>query len=304
MANCKKIISAIICVFIAVFMISCGSNSDDYTYDVVFKNWDGTILYQTRVEWGEDAVYRGPTPTKEGDEEKTYEFTGFSNTICITKNTTCVANYKTILNTNSENYTNVQCEYEKYKNGYKITKFYHVVYTSDVNLDVNRIVLPTMHNGLPVIAVGDKAFYEELRGYYSIVFPKYLEEIGDRAFYGASFSSIVTPSTLKSIGTYAFGGIGQINRITLNEGLETIGDCAFYGMRRKNIDYDENTLIIPKSVKYVGDSAFYTENINNSVLNIICMASSEQTGWHKEWNLCSGLGGKYESIYHNVSWGV
>lgn len=307
MLKLKKVICICICLFVSLLMISCGGSSDDRdslynkTFNVKFVNWDASLLYETQTKYGEDAIYRGPTPTKEGTEKETYEFMYFTDSTYITKDTTCVAVYKTVLNLNSEYYTNVRCKYERYGDGYKITKFYGTIYGDDPNLDVKKIVLPTMYEGLPVVAIGESAFYKELSAYRAIQFPKYLEVIGKDAFYGASFSKIVTPSSLKSIGESAFGGIYELTSITLNEGLESIGDRAFSGMQYGNKNFTTN-ITIPLSVKVMGESVFKTNN-EGTAFNIYCKASSKPSGWHEEWHLNDGLGGKWNSEYHNVYWG-
>ncbi len=49
----------------------------NYIFKVVFKNEDGSTLEEQYVEFGRDAEYNGPTPTKEQDEYYTYEFIGW-----------------------------------------------------------------------------------------------------------------------------------------------------------------------------------------------------------------------------------
>ena len=44
---------------------------------ITFKNWDGTVLYETTVEFGADAVYAAEPPTREETEMYTYEFVGW-----------------------------------------------------------------------------------------------------------------------------------------------------------------------------------------------------------------------------------
>lgn len=304
----KKMVYFCIFLCISLFIVSCGgaSSSEDSIYDktftVKFVNWDSTLLYETQTKYGEDAIYRGPTPTKEGNEKESYEFMYFTDTTYIKKNTTCVAVFKTVLNLNSDYYTNVRCQYEKYGEGYKIVKYYGTIYGDDQNLKVKKIVLPTMYEGLPVVAIGNQAFDEKLSSFRAIEFPKYLKEIGDQAFYGASFSKIITPSTLKSIGYKSFSAIYELTSITLNEGLESIGDYAFSGMQYGNKNFTTN-ISIPLSVAYMGESVFKTNN-EGTAFNIYCEAASKPSGWHEEWHLNDGLGGKWNSEYHNVYWGA
>lgn len=308
MSIIKKLSLFVLVLVASLCMVSCGGSDYDeddiynQTFNVKFVNWDGTLLYETSVKYGENAVYKGATPTKEGNEIENYEFRFFTDYEYIKKDTTCVAVYKTVLNVNSEYYTNVQCGFKKYGNGYKITDCYGTTYLDDENLKRKKIVLPTMYDGLPVIAIGDYAFYEEFGKYKTIVFPKYLEEIGERAFYGANFTSIETPSTLKSIGDYAFSNIHDLESITFNEGLKSIGDYAFQYSNGYLAYHNRSiNITIPSTVTSMGCNVFYSFDDELS-FNIYCKAPSKPSGWDAEWHLNSGWGGKWESYYHKVYW--
>ena len=80
--------------------------------------------------------------------------------------------------------------------------------------------------------------------------------IGQCAFADCSLRSIFIPENVKEIGAGAFKWNNRISDIYLSEGLEIIGEGAFafgeeyaYGM--------VNSLIIPSSVKRIGEDAFY-----------------------------------------------
>ncbi|RAW47480.1 hypothetical protein DQW92_01275, partial [Metamycoplasma hominis] len=62
--------------------------------------------------------------------------------------------------------------------------------------------------------------------------------------------SITIPSTVKEIGESAFSSCKNLKKVILNEGLEKIGDEAFYNT---NIE----SITIPASVKKFGYSAFF-----------------------------------------------
>ena len=62
------------------------------------------------------------------------------------------------------------------------------------------------------------------------------------------FMYIYFPSSLKSISDNAFKNCNLL-AVVLNDGLETIGNSAFYGVHSKS-------LTIPASVKHIGDAAF------------------------------------------------
>ena len=63
-------------------------------YTVSFKNYDGTLLYETYVESGSTATYMGPTPTREETNEYTYTFNGWDHSLeNVTADLICVAQY-------------------------------------------------------------------------------------------------------------------------------------------------------------------------------------------------------------------
>ncbi len=48
-------------------------------YSVIFKNYDGSVLYETLVEYGKDAEYLGATPTRPSVEGTEYTFVGWDD---------------------------------------------------------------------------------------------------------------------------------------------------------------------------------------------------------------------------------
>ena len=53
------------------------STPTEIYYRVVFQNFDGTVLEEKDVLEGSKAIYSGVTPTKDEDDEFTYEFQGW-----------------------------------------------------------------------------------------------------------------------------------------------------------------------------------------------------------------------------------
>ena len=63
-------------------------------YDVSFHNYDDSLLYSTTIPEGGDVVYKGPTPTRPNDNNKTYTFIGWNKSLSnITNHTIFVAQY-------------------------------------------------------------------------------------------------------------------------------------------------------------------------------------------------------------------
>lgn len=76
--------------------------------------------------------------------------------------------------------------------------------------------------------------------------------IPDRAFYNCeSLTTLTMKSYIKTVDYWAFSGAG-LKSYTLHDGLETIGDSAFYTM--KNTTMTE--LVVPNSITSIGSGAF------------------------------------------------
>ena len=64
-------------------------------YHVKFVNYDDSVLYETEVREGREAIYSGDTPTKPEDDEFTYLFDGWDkNLSSINSDLTTKAKYK------------------------------------------------------------------------------------------------------------------------------------------------------------------------------------------------------------------
>ena len=83
--------------------------------------------------------------------------------------------------------------------------------------------------------------------------PDSIEEIGEEVFAEKSLSNgrLIFPSRLKAIGKKVFQYFGFWGDITLPEGLKSIGEEAFVNRS------DHENIIIPSSVQYIGNSAFF-----------------------------------------------
>jgi len=104
-----------------------------------------------------------------------------------------------------------------------------------------------------------------------LVIPEGVTEIADSAFWvgplsegrAATFleklTALVLPSTLKRIGDSAFSNCGDIGELVLPEGLEYIGNCAFFDVKIKRA-------VIPSTVKEIGSSAFDGSHLEEMVI--------------------------------------
>ena len=63
-------------------------------WTVSFKNYDGSLLYETYVANGESVTYKGATPNKPETSEYVYSFTGWNQSLSnITEDLVCVAQF-------------------------------------------------------------------------------------------------------------------------------------------------------------------------------------------------------------------
>lgn len=98
-----------------------------------------------------------------------------------------------------------------------------------------------------VTEIGNEAF--DRCKVTSVNLPSTIRKIGAFAFYSSKLNAITIPGSVKSIERGVFFANESLTSITLNEGLEEIGDQAF---RCTSI----TTAIIPNSVKKIGIQAF------------------------------------------------
>ena len=119
-------------------------------------------------------------------------------------------------------------------------KNFEFVENSDGTLKINKylgndtnVTIPSEYKGKKVTTIGEYAFcysfYDQL--------------------YGKNIETINLPNSIKAIEKYAFWANHSIKKITLNEGLEKIGENAFEKTKISSIN-------IPSSVKEIGNGAF------------------------------------------------
>ncbi len=107
-----------------------------------------------------------------------------------------------------------------------------------------NISIPSYHQGVPVVAVADRAFYR-CDGLKSVTIHEGVSEIGDHAFSSSSsLKKVSLNEGLLKIGNGAFANI-PLSEITIPESVTEIGTMAFYST-------DIRSLFIPKNVDTLG----------------------------------------------------
>jgi peptidoglycan/xylan/chitin deacetylase (PgdA/CDA1 family) len=111
------------------------------------------------------------------------------------------------------------------------------------------VVIPTTIGGLPVTAIGYRAF--EKSSLTSVVIPSGVTSIGLFAFAGcSSLTRVDLPNSVTSIGPAAFASCSSLTSIDLPDSVTEIGDRMFYDCTSlTGID-------LPNSVTSIGSSAF------------------------------------------------
>lgn len=124
-----------------------------------------------------------------------------------------------------------------------------------------RVDIPASIDGVPVTAIGYRAFREN--GYLSYVtFPQGVTLIGQAAFENVKrLYWAELPETVTQIGEGAFYGYAG-ERLALNEGLESIDNRAF-GFTAKRL----TDVRFPNTLLTIGDEAFFSSGIRHLQLN-------------------------------------
>ena len=121
------------------------------------------------------------------------------------------------------------------------------------------VVIPEKINGKTVTTIGKGAFGR--KKLTSVVIPEGVEKIDQGAFSTNLLTTIKLPSTVKQIERLAFGANKNLSKIELNEGLEYIGQQAFFS---------DTSLIgeitIPSTVKTVMTTSFNKTGVTGLLL--------------------------------------
>ncbi|MBQ8556369.1 MAG: leucine-rich repeat protein [Clostridia bacterium] len=94
----------------------------------------------------------------------------------------------------------------------------------------SKLSIPSAINGVPVVAIGDRAFYDCYNLTGSLSIPSTVTRIGASAFYGcASLTGGLTiPSSVKEIGDFAFYEcLGLTGSLSLPSSVTSVGESAF-----------------------------------------------------------------------------
>ena len=187
-------------------------------------------------------------------------------------------------------------------------------YTGDVVIPESVVYNATTYS---VTSIGSSAFYK-CSGLTSVTIPNSVTSIEGIAFYKCSgLTSVTIPNSVTSIGSSAFSGCSGLSSVTIGNSVTSIGNYAFEdctGLKKivvpdiaawcgiefgynganplyyaKHLYSDETTeitnLIIPNSVKSIGDGAFHA----CSALTSVTIPNSVTSIGNDAFFGCSGL---------------
>jgi len=141
--------------------------------------------------------------------------------------------------------------------------------------------MKTLSLGTGLISLGESVFFN-CSSLKVVDLPNELSSIGASAFVSCtSLTSISIPDGVTVLEDGVFGACTNLTTIDLPNGLTNIGYTTFHGTAIVE-------LIIPSSVEYIGQMAFY----NCVNLSIYFESSSPSSSWHSYWDYLAP-----ESIY-------
>ena len=137
------------------------------------------------------------------------------------------------------------------------------------------LVIPQIHEGLPVKEIAEGAFYnaygndERLELIKTLVLQEGITAIGKDAFgYLTNLEELSLPEGLKTIGERAFGGCFSLKSLSLPESLEEIGKSAFVNC--SSLPY----VLLKTTPSRIDAFAFY------GVKALFLSVEARPEGWH------------------------
>ena len=122
----------------------------------------------------------------------------------------------------------------------------------------------------------------------SLTLPSSLQSIGNYAFYDCtSLTSLTLPSSLQSIGGGAFTGCTSLRSVICNKFYKVIGQMLLSADGTQVIAYwgENSEVTIPEGVQSIGDYAFYDCNS----LTSLTLPSSLQSIGDSAFEYCNSL---------------
>ena len=180
------------------------SYTDCITFTVTWSNYDGTLLEcDENVKYGQIPSFDGATPTKESDEENTYEFSGWSPEVKETQG--------------DIQYVAVYIEHKKSLLEYVLSSDgdYYIVFGIGEEANTRNLKIPSTYNGKPVKEIADYAF-SNCDKILTIEIPSTVTKIGNNAFeYCLRLQELIVPDSVEEYGNQILLDCPSIKKIYL-----------------------------------------------------------------------------------------
>ena len=208
---------------------------EEQVFRVKYVDYDGTLLYETFVNFGEDAPFIGQDPKRSADYKNAYVFKGWDQEAKnVSSDLIITAQYET---RDISDYIFVRNSGE---NSYRL--YYYLGKETE-------ITIPDTYNNLPVTAIDSSAF--EMAEIKKVTLSNSIGVISDGAFKRlATLEEIVIPSSVYEFGMGVFEGCTNLVKVTLPDSLREIPDDTFNGCTSLT------TVNIPSNVARIGENAF------------------------------------------------
>ena len=146
---------------------------------------------------------------------------------------------------------------------------------------VGAVSIPSVINGLPVVGIGDDAFFPDY-GLTQVTLPDTLTLIGNGAFWGCSgLTNFVIPRGVTNIGGGAFSQCSTLVNVAIPNGVRNIEPSTFFEC------FSLTNITIPSGILSIGMSAF----ASCGSLSSITIPSSLTNIDSDAFSMCSNLSG-------------
>lgn len=132
--------------------------------------------------------------------------------------------------------------------------------------DVYQADIPREIYGIPVVAIGEEAFYSLNSKLTNVSIPASVSSIGYGAFKYTKLTSITIPNSVTSMGDNVFFGCNELESITIPGSVEEIPALAGSVVSSYSKLPALRSVIIQEGVKEIGNSAFVNTSIEEIVL--------------------------------------
>lgn len=152
------------------------------------------------------------------------------------------------------------------------------------------VAIPAEYQGRPVVAIGDKAFYQSAVTRVSM--PDTITRIGDNAFaYSAQLQDVTLSAGLQSLGEGVFYQCSALTEITIPDGLTELPENTF------NYCTSLQRVVLPSGLTTIGSSGFY----RCAKLTDINVPATVKTVGSSAFYGCSGLSNTQLAFIENLT---